>query len=266
MKKSSSPRLSYVASDRPQAQDAEAALSRLYGSWPIEKADVVIALGGDGTMLDTLRRVMDLQQRQGRMIPVYGMNCGTIGFLMNGFAEDDLLRRIETADHININPLRMVATDLDGKVHEAMAFNEIALLRETRQTAKITIKVHGRVRMPTLICDGVLLSTPAGSTAYNFSAHGPILPISADLLALTPISPFRPRRWRGALLSYGADVEFIVQDAEFRRVLVTADSVEVREVQSVKGQIADDVTMCLLFDQGEGLEERVLDEQFATDA
>jgi NAD+ kinase len=248
--------IAFVASDRPRAQDALAALERRYGNCGIERSKVIVALGGDGTLLDVLRQVMHLD------IPVYGMNCGTVGFLMNEFRPDKLLDRIAAADEVVINPLRMKAVDRHGQTHEAMAINEIALLRETRQTARITIRVHGRVRMEQLICDGVLLSTPAGSTAYNLSAHGPILPISSNLLALTPISPFRPRRWRGALLPYDAEVEFDVQDPEFRTVLATADNIEVRDVVSVSGAIAREIEMMLLFDAGAGLEERILEEQF----
>ena len=183
---------------------------------------------------------------------------------MNPYSEDDLPARLARADRVVINPLRMRATDRQGDIHEATAINEIALLRETRQTARITIKVQGRVRLDTLICDGVLLSTPAGSTAYNLSAHGPILPISSNLLALTPISPFRPRRWRGALLPYDAEVEFEVQEPDFRTVSATADNFEVRDVVNVNGQVARDIEMCLLFDPGAGLEERILVEQFET--
>lgn len=246
----------FVASDRPRGQDALRTLTDRHGNCALEEADVIVVLGGDGTLLETLRRAMHLDT------PVYGMNCGTIGFLMNSYGLDDLAERIAQAEEAIINPLRMTATDRHGNVTEAMAINEIALLRETRQTARLTIKVGGKVRLEQLICDGVLLATPAGSTAYNLSAHGPILPIMSNLLALTPISPFRPRRWRGALLPYGADVEFIVQDPEFRRVLATADNTEVRDVASIKGAIAEDITMRLLFDPGAGLEERVLEEQF----
>ncbi|MEM9233755.1 MAG: NAD kinase [Pseudomonadota bacterium] len=248
--------IAFVASDRPRGQEALRLLEKKYGNCPLDEAEVIVALGGDGTLLDVLRQNMHHD------IPVYGMNCGTVGFLMNEFDPEGLPERIARADRVVINPLRMTATDSRGKTHEAMAINEIALLRETRQTARITVKVHGQVRMETLICDGVLLSTPAGSTAYNLSAHGPILPISSNLLALTPISPFRPRRWRGALLSYDADVEFEVQDPEFRTVLATADNYEVRDVVSVQGAIAKDIEMCLLFDAGAGLEERILEEQF----
>ena len=249
-------KIAFVAGTRPRAQDALAELTRLYGNCDPSDAQVIVALGGDGTLLEELRRIMHLR------IPVYGMNCGTVGFLMNPYRAEDLPARIANADEVVINPLRMVAVDLHGQTHEAMAINEIALLRQTRQTARITIKVGEAIRMAQLVCDGVLLSTPAGSTAYNLSAHGPILPIMSNLLALTPISPFRPRRWRGALLPYHSDVEFIVQDAEYRAVAATADNVEVRDVVSVRSAIADEIEMCLLFDAGAGLEERILEEQF----
>ncbi len=248
--------VAFIAGDRPKAQAALAELTKLYGQCPAHDAAVIVALGGDGTLLDVLRNNMT------RDVPVYGMNCGTVGFLMNEYRAEGLLDRIGVADSVMINPLRMTATDMTGEVHEAMAINEIALLRETRQTARITVRVGGQVRMEQLICDGILLATPAGSTAYNLSAHGPILPIMSNLLALTPISPFRPRRWRGALLPYDAQVELEVQDPDFRTVLATADNREVRDVVLVKGAIAQEVEMTLLFDAGAGLEERILEEQF----
>lgn len=248
--------IAFVASDRPRAQEAFAVLTERYGNCPVDKASVIVALGGDGTLLDMLRSTMHLD------IPIYGMNCGTVGFLMNKYQPLDLPERIAAADPVVINPLKMVATDARGKVHDAMAINEIALLRETRQTARIAIKVGGQVRLEQLICDGILLATPAGSTAYNLSAHGPILPIMSNLLALTPISPFRPRRWRGALLPYDAEVEFDVLDGDFRTVSATADKLEVRDVMNVKCSIASQIEMCLLFDAGAGLEERILEEQF----
>ncbi|ADM08266.1 hypothetical protein PB2503_00927 [Parvularcula bermudensis HTCC2503] len=250
-------RIAFVAGDRPDAQDAFARLTALYGQTTTEEADVIVALGGDGTMLETLRHALPLN------VPVYGMNCGTVGFLMNAYDPEGLLDRLAAANPVVINPLKMTAEDRRGQIHEAMAINEIALLRETRQTARIAVRVQGRTRMDQLICDGILLSTPAGSTAYNLSAHGPILPINSNLLALTPISPFRPRRWRGALLSYDATVEFEVLEPDFRRVSATADNMEVRDVYKVTGSISSDVRMTLLFDAGAGLEERVLEEQFA---
>ncbi|WOI54137.1 NAD kinase [Parvularcula sp. LCG005] len=249
-------KLHFAASDRPKAQEARAELVKRYGDVDRDEADVIVALGGDGTLLEVLRHTMPDPK------PIYGMNCGTVGFLMNEHRLSDLRDRIAVAGPVVINPLRMNATDSSGQSHEAMAFNEVALLRETRQTARIKIRVNGQVQMDQLICDGILLATPAGSTAYNLSAHGPILPITSNLLALTPISPFRPRRWRGALLPYEAAVEFEVQDADFRTVAATADNIEIRDVERVKVAIADDIELCLLFDQGAGLEERILEEQF----
>ncbi len=247
----------FLANDRPAAQQALAWLTDAFGNAPREEAKVIVALGGDGTMLEVLRETMQLA------VPVYGINCGTVGFLMNPLGTiAKLPQRIATADRAVINPLKMVATDQDGKTHEAMAINEVSLIRQTRQTARIAIKVNGEPRLGQLICDGVLLSTPAGSTAYNLSAHGPILPINSNLLALTPISAFRPRRWRGALLPYDAEVSFIVQDPDFRTCSATADNVEVRNAVEVTCSIRREEKMTLLFDHGAGLEERILREQF----
>lgn len=249
--------IAFIASDRPDAQNALENLTRIYGNAPRDEAAYIVALGGDGTMLEALRDTMD------HGVPVYGINCGTVGFLMNPLGEIAALpQRIATADRAVINPLRMRAEDLAGHVHEATAINEISLLRQTRQTARLAIRVNGEMRMEQLICDGILLSTPAGSTAYNFSAHGPILPINANLLALTPISAFRPRRWRGALLPYDAEVTIDVLDPDFRTCSATADNVEVRDVVRVDCRILMDRSMQLLFDHGTGLEERILREQF----
>ncbi|MBB4657758.1 NAD kinase [Parvularcula dongshanensis] len=250
-------RIAFFANDRPAAQEAQKALIARYGDCDPHDADVVVALGGDGTMLEVLRETMAAN------VPVYGMNCGTVGFLMNELQTDDLPKRLAEADAARINPLVMTATNRNGETQRATAINEVSLLRQTRNTARITIKVGGKVRLHQLICDGVLVSTPAGSTAYNLSAHGPILPIMSNLLALTPISPFRPRRWRGALLPYDAEVSFEVQDPEFRSVSATADNVEVRDVVSVAAKIDTDRTMTLLFDAGASLEERIVQEQFS---
>ena len=250
--------IAFVANDRPSAQRALSELTDRYGQCAVEDAAVIVPLGGDGTMLEVLRETMRLGT------PVYGMNCGTVGFLMNELnTGDGLLERIATADRARINPLTMAATDKDGVRHEAMAINEVSLLRQTRQTARLTIEIGGRPRLGQLICDGVLLATPAGSTAYNLSAHGPILPIMSNLLALTPISPFRPRRWRGALLPYEAKARFIVQDPAFRSVSATADATEVRDVVEVEASIERETVMTLLFDAGMSLEERIIQEQFA---
>ncbi|MEM9809768.1 MAG: NAD kinase [Pseudomonadota bacterium] len=250
--------IAFIANDRPAAQETLAQLTAHFGQCSPENAKVIVALGGDGTMLEVLRETMRVKA------PVYGINCGTVGFLMNPLGNiEELPEKIAGADRATINPLSMKATDLHGQVHEAMAINEISLLRQTRQTARISIHVNGKPRLGQLICDGVLLSTPAGSTAYNLSAHGPILPIMSNLLALTPISAFRPRRWRGALLPYDAEVIFKVQDPDFRSVSATADIIEVRDVVEVRCQVQRRERMTLLFDHGVGLEERILREQFA---
>jgi NAD+ kinase len=250
-------RLAFVASDRPEALGAREALTRRYGDVPEVEADVIVALGGDGFMLETLRRTLASRK------PIYGMNRGSVGFLMNDFAVDGLEARIAAAEKAVIHPLTMKALDAQGAAHEAIAINEVSLLRQTYQTAKLRILIDGKVRMAELICDGALVSTPAGSTAYNLSAHGPIIPLSGRVLALTPISAFRPRRWRGALLSHLDVVTFEILEPDKRPVSAAADNVEVRDVVKVK--VAEDrqVNLTLLFDAGRSLEERVLAEQFA---
>lgn len=250
------PRIHFTASEAELAQAALTSLSDRYGSVGLEAADVVVALGGDGFMLQTLHSLT------GRDLPVYGMNRGTVGFLMNGYAENGLAERLSAAEETVINPLRMCATRSDGTVQEALAINEVSLLREGPQAAKLRIHVDGRMRMEELVCDGALIATPAGSTAYNYSAHGPILPINSDVLALTAIAPFRPRRWRGALLPKAAAVEIEVLHPERRPVMADADSRSVRHVVRVQIRSAQDVRHRLLFDRGHGLEERLLREQF----
>lgn len=250
-------RLHFTASDRPEAREACEVLSRRYGQAPASEADTVVALGGDGFMLEVLHRHLE------HRAPIYGMNFGSVGFLMNEYAEAGLEERIRGAERAMIHPLVMSAIDTRRRQHRALAINEVSLLRETRQTAKLRVSIDGTVRMPELICDGVLLATPAGSTAYNLSAYGPIVPLNAQVLALTPISAFRPRRWRGALLPHTARATIEVLEADKRPVSAVADNFEVRDVMEV--HIAEDrsTALCMLFDAGRSLEERVLAEQFS---
>jgi NAD+ kinase len=249
-------KLHFVASEAPDAQDALVQMRKHHSQSEPGAADVIVALGGDGFMLQTLHKFL----KHGK--PIYGMNLGSVGFLMNEFHEADLETRLAAAEPARVHPLRMKATDIHGKQTEALAFNEVSLLRETRQAAKIRIAVDERVRIAELICDGVLISTPAGSTAYNLSAHGPILPIDAALLALTPISAFRPRRWHGALLPHRSRTRFEILEAEKRPVSAVADDLEVRNIRVV--DVAEDrsIAMTMLFDAGHSLDERILAEQF----
>ena len=249
-------RLAFVASDRPEAQEARERLSARYGDHPAETADVVVALGGDGFMLE----VLHAQLRSA--CPIYGMNRGSVGFLMNDYAEDGLLERIATSERAITHPLNMQAVDALGAERQAVAINEVSLLRQTHQTAKLKVSIDGKVRMEELVCDGVMVATPAGSTAYNLSAHGPIIPIAAQVLALTPISAFRPRRWRGALLSHTARVVIEVLEPDKRPVSAVADNYEVRNVRRVEIAETRDIDLVMLFDAGRSLEERVLAEQF----
>jgi NAD+ kinase len=249
-------RIAFTASDWDVAQEARARLVELYGDVPEEEADVIVALGGDGFMLGTLHRTARLPA------PVYGMNRGTVGFLMNEYSEDDLIERIEAAEETVINPLAMRAEGADGRLYEALAINEVSLLRAGPQAAKLRITVDGKLRMEELVCDGALVATPAGSTAYNYSAHGPILPIGCDVLALTAIAPFRPRRWRGALLPKTARVRFDVLEHEKRPVMADADSRAAHDVVRVEVRSEPSIEHRLLFDPGHGLEERLIQEQF----
>ncbi|MGD0191388.1 MAG: NAD kinase [Rhizomicrobium sp.] len=248
--------LHFVASDSPDAQAALGALRSRYDDRGPDRADTVVALGGDGFMLQTLHAFLKKAK------PIYGMNFGSIGFLMNEYRGEGLQERLDAAESADIHPLCMHATTRDGTACEALAFNEVSLLRQTRQAAKIRIVIDDRVRLEELICDGILVSTPAGSTAYNLSAHGPILPIDAGLLALTPISAFRPRRWHGALLSHRARTRFEILEPDKRPVSAVADDREFRDVRSV--DVAEDrsITMTMLFDHGHSLHERILAEQF----
>lgn len=251
------PRIHFSASPRPAAQQALERMVRRYGQHDEASADVIVALGGDGWMLDTLHG------RYTDQLPVYGMHRGTVGFLMNEYAEDDLPARLNAAVRAVIHPLEMKAETVAGATSTLLAINEVSLLRQTAQTAKLRILVDGRERLAELAADGILVATPAGSTAYNLSAHGPILPIGSNLLALTPISPFRPRRWRGALLRQDAEVAIEVAEPESRPVAASADTQEVRHVARVHVREDRSKPLTMLFDEGHALDERILREQFS---
>ena len=250
------PKLHFAAAKTPEARAAKAVLTRRYGSVAAAQADVIVALGGDGLMLETLHAHLD------RKKPIFGMNRGSVGFLMNEYRDDELLERLARAATVKVRPLLMKAKTRSGRTRTALAINEVSLLRQTRQTAHVGIKVDGIERLADLACDGVLVSTPAGSTAYNLSAHGPIVPLGAGVLALTPICAFRPRRWRGALVPHTAEIELTVLDTDKRPVSATADFTEVRDVVSVA--IAEDQNRAchMLFDPEHNLEARILKEQF----
>lgn len=251
------PKIAFAASDAPHAQAALRDLAAAYGDVAQAEADVIVALGGDGFMLQTLHATQELD------LPVYGMNRGTVGFLMNGFSDEGLAARLDAAEEEVINPLAMTALTVDGAMSEALAINEVSLLRAGPQAAKLRITVDGKERMPELVCDGALVATPAGSTAYNYSAHGPILPIGSDVLALTAMAAFRPRRWRGALLPKRAVVRFDVINPAKRPVMADADGKSVRDVVSVEIRSDPTIRHRILFDPGHGLEERLIREQFA---
>ncbi len=250
------PPFSIVAADTPEAQSALAGLTARYPTVPAAEADRLVVLGGDGFMLETLRATLD------RDIAVYGMNLGSVGFLMNEYEPEDLAERLAAAQRVDVHPLLMQARGVEGRTVEAVAINDVSLLRATHQTAKLRILIDGVERLAELVCDGVLVATPAGSTAYNLSAQGPIVPIGARLLALTPISAFRPRRWRGALLPDTASLTIEILEPSKRPVSAAADSTEVRDVASVTVRQAADMTLSLLFDPEHNLEERILREQF----
>ena len=249
-------RIAFLAAPTEVATAARERLAARYGDADPDTAAVVVALGGDGFMLETQHRFL------GRNLPTYGMNCGSVGFLMNAYHEDNLPQRLQAAQAATLYPLRMTTVAGDGTRQEALAINDVNLLRETRQAAKIRILVDGKERLPELICDGILVSTPAGSTAYNLSAHGPIVPLGANLLPMTPISAFRPRRWRGALLPSEAVVLFEILEPAKRPVAAVADYVEVRDVRSVEVREDRNSRLTLLFDPDHGLSERIIAEQF----
>ncbi len=252
-------KLALVVSHTDKAQDGAGDLRAAHDWVPLEQADVLVVVGGDGFMLHVLHEMLDA----GRVVPVYGVNLGTVGFLMNRLkSKRSIAERVERARTIAVIPLEMVATRRDGSVHRHYAINEISLLRETRMTAKLEVKVNGKVRMAELAGDGVLVATPAGSTAYNLSANGPILPLGCGMLALTPLSPFRPRRWKGAILPDSAEVTFTARDPESRPVAAVADQKEVRDVAEVRIAIARQHQLTLLFDPAMSLEERIFAEQF----
>ncbi|HAH66610.1 MAG TPA: NAD kinase [Rhizobiales bacterium] len=249
-------KIAFVASETKEAMEALQKLAARYGNVAAGQADAIVALGGDGLMLQTMHRHLNSR------IPIYGMNRGSVGFLLNDYSEDNLKERLKSAEITIIHPLRMTAHDKHGAKHEALAINEASLFRQVYQAAKLRIAVDGKVRLDELICDGLLVSTPAGSTAYNLSAHGPIIPLGAGILALTPISAFRPRRWRGAILPHGARVKIDALETDKRPVSAVADYTEVRDVVSVEIHENRDIAMTVLFDRDANLEERVLKEQF----
>ena len=249
-------KICFTAAETDAADEALAVLRDLYGHTPAKDADVIVALGGDGFMLETMHRHIALQK------PIYGMNRGTVGFLLNSYSDHGLRDRLEHATCVRLHPLMMDALTAEGETVRAMGINEVSMLRQSRQAAKIRISVDGRVRLPELICDGTLVCTAAGSTAYNLSAHGPILPMGSNVMALTPISAFRPRRWRGAILSHDVRLDFDVIEADKRPVSAVADYTEVRRVVRVSVQEDRSVVLPLLFDPEHNLEERILSEQF----
>ncbi len=246
----------FLASSNNEAIEQKKVLQEQYGTNSLDNADVIVVLGGDGFMLEAIKSHMSQD------LPLFGLNYGSIGFLMNSSNQNDLFNRINQSQSIKISPLIMKAMSVNGSIHEAIAINEVSLLRETHQASKIKISVDGNVRLDELICDGVLISTPSGSTAYNLSAHGPILPINADVLALTPISAFRPRRWKGAILNNESNVKFEIIESKKRPVSAVADSTEFRDISSVEVHQSNDQVVELLFDENHSFDERILNEQF----
>lgn len=250
-------KIHFFSSQKPRAQKALEEVKSKYGSHDPDKADAVVVLGGDGTMLRALHALVDLDK------PIFGMNLGTLGFLLNSYNVEDLPARIEKANKFSIHPLRMDATDKNGKKHSEVAFNEVSLLREIHNSAKIKIFVNGKERISELVCDGILVSTPVGSTAYNSSAGGPIVPLEANVLPMTPISAFRPRRWPGAVIRDDCEIKFEVLKAVERPVSATADSKEIRDVREVIIRQSRSISKTILFDPDNPLEERIFQEQFA---
>ena len=249
-------KIAFVAAQTPEANAAAESLRSRYGNLPFEQAEAVVALGGDGLMLQTLHRFRNSG------LPIYGMHRGSVGFLMNTYREEGLVERLTAAQSVTIHPLMMEAVTSSGMRHRAPAFNEVSLLRQSYQAAKLRISIDGKMRLEELICDGVIVATPAGSTAYNLSAHGPILPLGTALLALTPISPFRPRRWRGALVPDKARIDIAVMEADKRPVSAAADHFEVRDIIAVSARLDTTSSVDMLFDPDHGLDERILREQF----
>lgn len=249
-------RIAFLAADQETAQEALVALTAQYGQASTDECDVIVALGGDGFMLETMHRFID------HAVPIYGMNRGTVGFLLNLYEAEDLPARLQRAQIVRLHPLIMAAKSADGTIHPALAINEVSLHRESRQAAKLQIKVDGKVRLEELICDGVLLATPAGSTAYNLSAHGPILPLGSGMMALTPVCAFRPRRWRSALLPHKAQVTIDILEQAKRPVSAVADFTEIRDVSSVDIREDRSIGIDLMFDPEHNLEERIIAEQF----
>lgn len=246
----------FMASEHPESQQRFSHLSAQYGQAEIADADYLVVLGGDGQMLAAMREAITYQK------PLFGMNCGRVGFLMNEYSDADLSARLRAAEAVSIHPLELTATDRHGNTHTALAINEVSLLRQSHNAAHCAIYVNDKQEMELLVCDGILLATPAGSTAYNLSAHGPIIPLGAELLALTPISAFRPRRWRGALLPSHSVVRIEVREPDFRPQSVTADNIEFRDITEAVIRQTDDISIPVLYDEGHGLSERIISEQF----
>ena len=246
----------FIASTNKEAQEQKKILVSKYGDFAMNDSDVLIVLGGDGFMLQAIKDYMD------KKIPFFGINYGSIGFLMNSVADDDLIKRLNASQSVQLSPLVMTAYDKNDTLHTAKAINEVALLRQTHQAAKIQVSIDNQIRLEELICDGILLATPSGSTAYNLSAHGPILSIESNDLALTPISAFRPRRWKGAILNNKSEVKLDILESDKRPVSATADSLEVRNVKSITIQQDTSIKIILLYDSNHSFEERILNEQF----